>query len=217
MQPAEPDWQEVYAMAERFNMPKDPGDRAAEVASWNAEDLIAMTTLTHSVIAPEASPTPIETSMNVSSPDGARKTELMKPEERYGYFQHAAELIRTLGSKVEKGDEQQFLNRAGNIVALATVIAHPFEDGNGRTARVSALLVREGYDKKNDEVRQDIITGGTNRPAEGFRINSFVPRMDEMSPEQYLEAVAAADTPLSDPEGQYKQQADRLFTTPFGN
>ena len=59
-------------------------------------------------------------------------------------FDTAAQLIRALGQTVKPGEEQGYLNRSANVLALSVVLAHTFQDGNGRTARTLAHAVREG-------------------------------------------------------------------------
>lgn len=208
------DWNAVFETVRQLNIPQDSFLRARDIAQMNAEDLIAMATLLHSKLAPDSDMSPTDFRMKVNSPDGTNVAELILPEDRYGLYQHGAELINKLGQDLGKDDDEDFLVRAGNIAALTILITHPFEDGNGRTARFMTHLIREGFDETEDTM-SDLKTLGTNRPSEGFKINSFVPRMGEMKPNEYLTAVAALDIPLTESPANYEQATTGLLFSPY--
>jgi hypothetical protein len=214
-EPAEVTDLELAQTLDQIGLPVDVTGRAADIAGFSGTDLAAMGALIHRAVAPEANQNPTDFSMSVSSPDGSNKRALMDPEARFPLFEQATGLIHKLAQKMKPGEEQSFLNRAGNIAALTMVLGHPFEDGNGRTARTMAQLIRGGHDASNPESVGDLKLVSTNRPNEGFRINSFVPNSElKLAPEQVLQAAAALDIPFSE-GAQYSEVARQNFSTPY--
>lgn len=133
--------------------------------------------------------------MNIGSRDGSSKTELVSPDQREKVFEKASQLIQELGKQVASGLTENFLKRAGNLMAMSVVLAHSFRDGNGRTARAVGELVRNG----TTEI-EDFKTLIQNRPEKGYRINSYLPKneLKGASYDEILEAVAGLDVPLAD-------------------
>jgi hypothetical protein len=66
------------------------------------------------------------------------ETPTLAPEDRYDVFNRAIEKIK-LSDKINPA-------RAGDVLALATVLIHPFKDGNGRTARMLGFMFRDDFD-----------------------------------------------------------------------
>lgn len=211
----ETDWSDVFELVKSLNVPTDPRERAVDFANLSATDLAIMTTLLHSRLAPNADPNPLDSRMHVSSPDGMNKTELLDPDKRFALYQETEKLIKSLATDLRPETAEAFLERVSNIIALTTVITHTFNDGNGRTGRFMAHLVREGY-QDEPELIEDLKVVGSNRTGKGFRIYSYVPRMGSMTPAEYLETVAATNIPLDDKD-QYKKAVEGLFTSPYGD
>ena len=138
----------------------------------------------------------------------------MDPAERLPFYDQAAKLIQELATHRQGGDDQQFLERAANVLAMTLVLAHPFADGNGRTARTLAHLVREGFDV-DPTSHDDLVTLGTNRPSEGG-IRSYLPHEEgnTLEPLALLERAAALDIPLSD-EAAYTYKRKSVFAIPY--
>lgn len=214
------DWEEVERLAEALKLDRDPAVRATDIAAMTANDLVALVTLLHKSLAPNAGPNPIDKRMKMISPDKSVQHELMDPEDRYALFDHAASLINKLGQQITKGGEADFLKRAANIIALATVIAHPFEDGNGRTARTAAYLFRYGPPKTKED-SDDLKLVGSNRTTDdsGIRLLGFVPRYGDMNGQEFLTAIAALDIPVRDDQTyeEYRKRAGALFTSTFSD
>lgn len=209
-------WPDVYRAIEELNMPVDEGERAKQVASMETDDYIAAAAILHSVLAPGSDVNPAEGTMKMASPDGETKRELAKPEERLEIFERAAGLIKDLADEAGPDEYRQFLDRAANLAALSVVLAHPFDDGNGRTARTLAHLIKSGFDNNSDAGLADLKTLGSNRPKQGFRIGSFMPsiKSQELTPLEVLKKAAALDIPLRDEE-RYVNESWDTFSSPY--
>lgn len=208
-------WLNVYRAVESLNMPLDTGARAMRVGAMETGDYIAATAVLHSLLASDADINPSQTRAKMVSPQGDVTRELAQPQERLGIFERAAELVQVLAKKADQSEARQFLDRAANLAALAVVLAHPYEDGNGRTARVLAHIIKSGFDG-SPEIQGDIMTLGTNRTFEGFRIGSFMPGIDshELSALEILERAAGLDIPLQD-EKTYVTESWKVFNSPY--
>lgn len=211
-----PEWGAVYELAEKFGYGSDAAKRAQLVSKETGIDLAAMATLLHGSLAPGVEQTPVDRQMNTVSPDGEIKHRLMEPSKRFSLFQKASELIQGLGANLQPGQESDFLERASNIVALTVAVSHPFEDGNGRTARTLANLIRDGYNPQDKESMDALHVMGQNRPTEGFKIYSYIPNASVEDPNAFLESVAALDVPLTTDSQAYRQRTVDLFTSPYG-
>lgn len=112
-------------------------------------------------------------------------------------------------------EKSNFLKRASSIIGLAIVLAHPFADGNGRTARTTAHLIREGYDAGED-IQRDLRTVGDNRPSQGFKIDSYLPTKNGVGMTAYeiLDAAASPEIPLGDTK-TYESSVQEVFTKPY--
>ena len=194
-----------------------PGERLEQLATVDAKGLLDIATSIHEIVAPDLTHVPHDKAVHIQSPGGSSRRELMKPGDRLSHFDHAAGLVQQL-VEINKADdnEQLLLNRISNVLALAVVQAHTFEDGNGRTARTLAQLIREGTGKTGSEEQDNLMLASTNRPSTGFRINSFVPTGDgvNMSPNEILDKAAAVEIPLKE-HGLYLEQQHRVFTSPY--
>lgn len=195
-----------------------PEARIAQLRGITAEGIADISAKIHTIVAPDVSHMPHRKVMHVQGPDGSDRRELMQPSDRQLHLEHAAELVRQLSSlETSNADENGLLlRRAGNVLALAVVQAHTFEDGNGRTARTLAQLVREGVGVQKSEAYADLLTVGKNRPETGFRMNSFMPTDQglTMRPEQVLDLAAALDIPLNNPAA-YREQQNKTFSVPY--
>jgi hypothetical protein len=209
------DQQKLQETIQWLGLPEDAGERAVAVSRINTDKLISAVAVLHSVLAPEADLNPTKGAMYVGSPDGTDKRQLVPPEDRLKIFEHVTHLTGQLAKRIHKSASQAYLDRAANVIALGIVLAHPFEDGNGRTARVLAHLIRNGYDG-SEKARDDIRVLGENRPSQGFRINSYVPTLEgrDMSPIELLNAAASIDVAL-EAKQLYEMSTRSEFTTPY--
>jgi hypothetical protein len=206
-----PEWTDVAERIDQINIPQDAHERANDVAEnfgKRGVDIEMVAQAMHQVLVPHIETIPTDYRMRVGSPDGNRESELMHPEDRAEFFEQAARLIGELNSRRGDNDDEAFLERASNVVALSIVLAHPYANGNGRTARLIGGLLREGPES------EDLNVLGTERPGSGFRINSYLPRDETMTPEEVLYAAAALDTPLHNIE-EYQNASMRAFASPF--
>lgn len=209
-------WQEVVAGLQELGVSQDPAERASQVAVMTGQGLTQFMTKVHEVVVPGEVHTPSDVARSIVGHDGTVAAELMQPAERQPLMDDAAGLIRQLAEKrTTPKDDIAFLKRAGNVAALAVVLTHHFVDGNGRTARTTAQLIREGIDLGNEESMSDMKILATNRPDGGFRVNSYVPTKAglEATPGELLRIAAALDVPLQD-QATYNALKQEAFTTP---
>lgn len=207
-----PEWGDVVERIDQINIPQDMHERANDVATnfgQRGMDIEMVAQAMHQVLVPHIESVPTDYSMQVASPDGSRVTELMKPEDRTAFFDQAAQLVGELNDLRGEGDDEAFLARASNVVALSIVLAHPYANGNGRTARLIGGLLREG------PASEDLKTLGAERPESGFRVTSYRPRDEALTPLEVLRAAAALETPLSDQQ-TYMHDGANKFTGPYG-
>ncbi|MBC7708321.1 Fic family protein [Polaromonas sp.] len=208
-----------HAAIEGLNLASDPAVRTSQLAqNTTGEGLLQAAILLHTTLAPEVVHTPSNVARTIADPvSGEVSAVLMKPEERLPFLEKAATLIKQLGESVQPGEEQAFLNRAGNITGLALVLAHTFEDGNGRTARTLAHAIRYGSEV-NDHNREDFDVLSANRPTNGFKITSYLPNNEgkSLAPVELLEAAASLDIPLTN-QTAYGQIAYHNFAQPYAD
>ncbi len=207
-------WDDALKAVESLHVPKDAVERVDDIASFRAEDILAAATVLHTELAPNESHEPHDEQSYVKGPgENAEKRMLAKPEERLQILDFASQQLALLKESMQPGEEQAYLARAGNIIALSLVLAHVFKDGNGRTSRTLAHVVREGHINEDD-----LKIVGANRNEKGFRIDSYVPTKDglAMDPYQLLEAAGAKNIPLSE-TSDYYQFSRSVFTTPYSD
>ena len=205
-----------FAIGE-LQLSSDLSERASQLArNTTGEGILQAVTGLHTALAPDVPHIPSEVARTVLKPQtGEIVAVLMEPEARMPFFETAANLIRTLGQSVRLGEEESYLNRSSSILALSVVLAHTFEDGNGRTARTLAHAVRYGSEI-NDDNMDDFDVVSRNRPDTGFKINSYVPTGDgkALSPNELLTVAASLDIPLTD-QADYQRRVDRNFSMPY--
>lgn len=205
-----PDWDAVQERAELLTIPTDEGDRALDVYSHlckDGSDIRALAAALHQVLVPGYQTRETDFVMAVESPSGESRHELATPDERQEIFDTAADHIQGLVQEYDDQNSKEFLERAANLVSLAIVSAHPYADGNGRTARYAGELLRGGPASEN------LVIAGSNRPDSGFRINSYVIKRDT-SWQEALQTAASRDIPLAEVE-MYHDAISRHFTTPY--
>lgn len=150
---------------------EDSQERLSTLAKLNGISLATLITSVHSLVAPTSPATP--------HPDVVKAGDkpMVPPERRLEYLNKAAELIKEvaqLEAKTEK-ERTRALARIADIVGLATVITHTFADGNGRTSRTLALLLKADP----SDYLQDLPAVSANRTNKtgGHTINSYIPRV----------------------------------------
>jgi len=218
--PVEPNWQDVSKTLDRIGIPEDPKQRVEDIRNNFSEgrSLEALTQAVHQVLVPHVESVPVDRRMTVVTSEG-EVTELLEPEKRSALFDHAADLIKKLSETYSEGNEEQFLERVSNIVALTIVMAHSYSDGNGRTARLIGGLIRNGRqkDEKNDEENEkELRELGKNRQKTGKVVYSYLPKSSSgLNPEETLDVAASLDLDW-DNNGEYNERQRASFTIPFG-
>ena len=100
-----------------------------------------------------------------------------------------------------------------NPERLGIVLLHPFQDGNGRTARIAGSIFHEEYDD-GWENNYGIVSESRDiaRERGGFIINGYIPYLPEGKSRSNPEDVIAYLESLLSSE----HKDDRLYTGPFG-
>ena len=103
--------------------------------------------------------------------------------------------------------------RLGDVAALGIVLLHPFQDGNGRTARIVGSIFHEEYDD-GWENNYGIVSESRDvaRARGGFMINGYIPYLPEGKSQSNPEDVIAYLESLLSSE----HEDSRLYTGPFG-
>lgn len=96
------------------------------------------------------------------------------PKDRYQLFTDLIDKIHGTSSDINP-------ERIGDTLALATVILHPFKDGNGRTSRLMSYLFHDDFDAPdaNETFDQLVESRDIARKREGFLINGYIPYLQE--------------------------------------
>lgn len=210
------EWDRVFDRIDDISVPDDIQERADDLAKLfsSGKDIEMFGKAIHDVLVPHVE------SSETSQPVTISGVELASPEERKVIFQHAADQITQLNSLRSDEDTDFYLERVSNIIALSLVGAHSYPDGNGRTARFVAQLIREG-----GQNRDDLRFIGANRDLSKselgtIKVPSFLPRYESLRNGDTIfdtiDAAASADLALSDRQ-TYITRADSMFSTPYAS
>lgn len=215
-----PNWNRVFDRIGELNIPADLHERAKVITELfsNGEDIEMFGRAIHDVLVPEAVSVPVERKMTVVNPEtGEIKRFFLDPVERKALYDHAAKVIHELAKMPRTPDQDNvFLMRTANVIAMTIVFVHSYENGNGRLARVMAELIRYGYEHPDD-----IKLIGTERDISqsemsGFRIYSYLQKGSsiENGEDEYdvINNAASLEVPLSEKE-MYLQKVNKTFTT----
>jgi len=211
-------WDAALVTIDQLGLSVDATERVGQLTAMTGQGIMDVATTLHTALAPGLDHEPTTYTMHVSGPDGENRRPTLDPSERSVLFDEAAGLVRSLSEMDAPDNTEERLARIGDVVALAVLLAHPFEDGNGRTARTMAQLIREGYDGSEQAVK-DFKVLGANRPTTGYRIKSYAPRTgvgDKMSPSELLAIAASLDIPL-DENKKHVARKERAFDSPFAD
>lgn len=150
---------------------------------------------------------------------GAVSRHTAAPADRDGILAKALENAKLVTEKYRRdgGSLEDALQRCGNLAAFGLVLAHTYEDGNGRTARIIGELVHNGCDSTNPESVSNLATLSASRPNAGFIMNSYIPSGEwvgqaDLRPLDFLDVIAALNVPLD--EGRYAASVRGSFKTP---
>jgi hypothetical protein len=130
----------------------------------------------------------------------------IKPDERADLFLDFCEVLK---ESVNRGVSPE---RFGDALALATVLLHPFKDGNGRTARVIGMIFRDDFDKSLEDSFNTLAESrDVKRNEGGFVVNGYIPRIepygDRSSPEVVLNFLK---------DVLNNESNDNMYTGPYG-
>ena len=166
---------------------QSPRERVERLKDLSVEGIaILLEDINKTVQGSEESLMSHDKSVNIVGPDGAVHQELLAPENRYDVFRRMVEDIKSSPDDINP-------TRVGDVLALGTVLLHPFHDGNGRTARVIGMLFREDYDDKDFSQTYDAVIEPRDvaRARGGYIIYGYTPRLPEGFDYTNPEAVSA--------------------------
>lgn len=131
--------------------------------------------------------------------------QTIKPEERYDVFSRLVEAIKNCPEDVNP-------ERVGDVLALGTVLLHPFHDGNGRTARVVGLMFHDSFGGDDYQSDFDMVTEPRDKARErgGFMIYGYTPRFPEGFDQSDADQVSGY---LSD---LLHEERDGAYLSPYG-
>ncbi|HPR10674.1 MAG TPA: Fic family protein [Candidatus Saccharibacteria bacterium] len=208
-----PDTIGILQLPYKLKIPRNFGERAALLSNYTLVDWETVIDEVHAVVAPGSPTEQTSYQMYVQNPDGNNRQPLMAPVDRTPFVERSISKIAELSTVVTADTVEAFLRRLANVVGLMIVEAHPYRDGNGRTARTVAQLVRG--DINSQDYDDDLQLVAKSRPTEGYRINSFRKRHDAMPPDSIIDALISSDIPLSDTIAYTKRVHDVIWT-PYG-
>lgn len=139
-------------------------ERQLEVANMNPGQIAVMLTAINSFVRGKDESDISEETMKIGG------TPTIAPEDRAEVF---INFINDLQSRVDDISPERF----GDALALATVLLHPFNDGNGRTARLLGFIFRDD-DSDGDDFYTLIESRDYRREKGGFMVNGYIPRID---------------------------------------
>lgn len=195
-------------------------DRVAIIKHARPDDYIAAVSYLHQLVAPETPQTAQMRATEFRNRKGEVTGKAAEPEDRYAIMAHALDAAQRLIAQYETagGDRHNLLTRCGNLLALGTVLAHYFNDGNGRTARTLGELVQEGFDGTDPSRVEALKVVSSPRPTKGWSVNSYVPKGDwgggraNAAPFAFLDAVAAFEAPFD--EQAYIAASTSVYMSP---
>lgn len=215
------DWNLVFGRIEAIGIPEDKHERASDIAHHFSSglDIEMFSKALHDVLVPDVESMPMSHAMKAIDPNtGKVEKYFAGPDARSAIFEKAADYIKKLSEmRISDDEDGQFLARAASIVALATVQAHVYANGNGRLARTMAEIIRNGTKNKDD-----IMLAGTERDVSqkakgGFRIHSYRQLEDSAirgeTDDDVLRMAASLDIPLKN-EMEYADRAGSVFSSP---
>lgn len=197
---------------------RDPERRLRIIEGSGVGDFIVSMWAIHQLVAPEFDSNPTESSMMVQSRIPIR---MAPPNERYDVLKYTHEKALAVIDKYrqEGGELSNALERVANLAAFGGLFAHPYEGGNGRTARTQAHIIRFGFDQGKLDGIDGVATlhklsldGGGQDGPDG-RYGSYKPLSIDANrnPTRYLDHVAALGVPLE--STLYRDGAN--FITPY--
>jgi hypothetical protein len=197
-----------------------PEERLGVIENSTVADYKAAIDAVHRKVAPDESHEVNQKATKIADPNtGELRYMTAEPDARDGILEKAHGLAQEVIAvyRREGGDIENVLRRCGNLAAFGALLAHQYEEGNGRTARTIAELIEAGFDRNDQDTVDSLRVVSTNRPATGSRIYSFVPSGEWASrantePEAFLNMVAALDVPLD--QDQYNAATVGSFAYP---
>lgn len=193
--------------------------RLEVIEKASLDDYISSIDLVHRKVAPNESHEFNDRATSLVDPNtGEIRHSTAQPHEREDILQRALDNAQSVVAKYrqEGGDTEDVLRRCSNLAAFGILLAHPYGEGNGRVARTIGELIDGGYDRADQDTVDNIVLLSTNRPSDGFRINSYTPsgewvgRANEQ-PMEFLDFVAALDQPF-DTQGYTAAMAGSIIT-----
>jgi len=216
------DWGRVFGRIEQLGLPEDIHERAHDMVHYFGDgvDVEMFGRALHDVLVPDVESVPVLRTMRATNLETGEVTRsFAAPEMRADVYQRAADAIKQLDTlRTSPEDDDAFLARVANVIALTIGQAHSYENGNGRLARVSAELIRCGTEYKDDLM---LIGGARERTKRelGRSLPTFIQRYESIdkgdSDEDVIAAAASLDIPLTSRK-VYEEKASDIFSSTSG-
>lgn len=134
-----------------------PQEKVLLFGQLNGVGLSSLILSTHFLLCPRTDPNPTVFETVIYKDGSTIVDEPVKPNDRFAFIDVVSKMINSVSKKSQDAglteeSIQAALVRISNLIALATVISHPSEDGNGRTSRALCMLTRFGIPKEDQDL-----------------------------------------------------------------
>lgn len=208
-----PEWSQMQELFKQLDFSDNTTERANQVVGHflKGSDVVEFIQTIHHYAVPDTVTEELRHQSFSVDEEGGRTSSFAMPEERPFISMYAVRQIQELAQMRVHGNEladQVFLGASADILALTTIYRHSFNDGNGRSSRIAAQLIRNGA---SDEDCMKVLS--SSRRDQPYDIEGYVPKDINMYWAKMLEALAMKDLSLSDIEGREKRR-NQLITAP---
>jgi hypothetical protein len=206
----------VLELGEKIGLgEKSAADRLELLSKLDEESFMAALHALHGVAAPDTPQVIQDKQAVLRNPSGEVTKRLANPEDRHLIVKSGLSSIQRIVdmSRSVEGSESAALQRIADVVGYTITETHFYEDGNGRTSRIAAELIRHGVDEP------EIIellgeSRDVSRARGGMIMTGYIPKQG-VEYKQAMDAIVAEDLPLSSSASDYRKQVWRTVTTPY--
>jgi len=148
---------------------ESPRERASQLKELSQEGIAIMLEKVNALAQGSA-----ESLMNHDEMTRIGGKDTIAPEHRYDVFTNLIESIKSSPREINPA-------RLGDALAMGLVLLHPFQDGNGRTARLVGMIFHDEFDSSDYESNftQLIESRDEVRKRGGFMLYGYTPEFPE--------------------------------------
>lgn len=134
-----------------------PEEKVRLFGELNGVGLSSLIISTHLLLCPRIDPNPTTFETVIYKNGSTVVDKPVEPKGRFALIDVASKMINSVSKKSQDaGLNAESVNaalvRISNLISLATVISHPFDDGNGRTSRALCMLTRFGIPTRDRDL-----------------------------------------------------------------